>query len=102
MAIAIFGALPKFARVDAAGKHGPVFLRLVPENSEFFPVQIVGTNRHDAVDLMRLPFLPGPAILPNFKVLTLTPDFADSLHDGVEADPVRSVRIGQIAGHVNL
>ena len=102
MAIAIFGTLPKFARVDAAGKHGPVLLRLVPENGEFFPFQIVRTDRHHAVDLMRLPFLPSPAILPNFKVLALAPDLANPLHDSIEADPVGAVRIGEVAGDINL
>src|SRR5262245_56619961 len=57
VAVAVFGALPEFAAVDAPRKHGAVLLRLMAEDGEFFPLQVIWTDRHDAVDLMRLPFL---------------------------------------------
>src|SRR5438093_9470922 len=102
MAVAVLGALPEFAWVDAARKHGPILLRLVPENSQLFPFQIIRADRHDPINLMRLPFLPGAAVLPDLEALTLAPDLADTLINGVGANPVGAVRVGQVAGHVNL
>src|SRR5262245_303685 len=102
VAVAVFGALPEFAAIRAAGKHGPVLLRLMAEDRLLLALQVAGTQGHDALDLVRLPFLPGAAVEPDLKLLPLATRLADGVEDGVGADAVRAVRVGQLAGNVDL
>src|SRR5262245_47349334 len=102
VASAVFGALPELPAVDTAGKHAPVCLTLITEDGQFFPLEVFGTKRDDALDLVRLPFLPGTAVKPGFEVLSRRADPAHRLENRVGADPMRAVRIGQVAGYVDL
>src|SRR4051812_42536039 len=77
MAVAILGSLPEFAAIGAAGKHGPVFLRLVTKNRDLLFLQIFGAERHHPIDFMRLPFLPGSAVEPDFEVEALLANLPD-------------------------
>src|SRR6516162_7921990 len=49
-AVSVLGTLPELAPVDAAGEHGPVFLRLMAENGLSFSLEIVRADRDDAFD----------------------------------------------------
>ena len=62
----------------------------------------LGAERHDALDLVRLPFLPGAAVQPDLEVLALLAHGTHRLEDRLGADPVRAVRVGQLAGDVDL
>src|SRR5262245_7091804 len=72
--VSFLSSLPELARVDAAGKHRPVLLRLVPENGHLLALQVLGAQGHDALDHMRLPFLPGAAVEPDLEHLSLLAD----------------------------
>ena len=64
-----------------------------------------GRERDGHLDFFRLPFLPGAAIEPDFAVFEPgLRSFRRSkrFEDGGQADAVRAVRIGEIAGGVNL
>src|SRR5437588_310655 len=74
----------------------------MPEDGQLFPLQIVRTDGNDTVHLVRPPFLPGAAVKPDLEVQTRFPDFLYGAKDCVGAYAVRAVRIGKIAGHIDL
>src|SRR5437660_263428 len=67
VAIAVLGTLPEFALVAAAGEHRPVLLRLMPKDRALLALQIARAQGNDALDLVRLPFLPRAAVKPNLE-----------------------------------
>src|SRR5689334_7801268 len=54
--IAVLGTLPELAPIRAAGEHGAILLRLMAENRGLLAFQIARAQRHDTLDLVRLPF----------------------------------------------
>src|SRR5688572_25662622 len=83
--VAVLSPLPELAPVGVAGEHRLVLLRLVTEDGDLLPLDVVGTERHDALDLVRLPLLPGAAVLPDLGALAFLPHFAHGLKNGVGA-----------------
>src|SRR5262245_18023043 len=69
VAVAVVRTLPELPTVAAARKHRPVFLRLMLEDGELLAVHLIGAERHDPLNLMRFPLLPGPAIEPGLHGL---------------------------------
>src|SRR5438445_6208 len=67
--VAVPGTLPELAPVRAAGEHGPVLLRLVAEDGHLLALDVVGPQRHHALDDVRLPLLPRAAVQPDLEVL---------------------------------
>src|SRR4029077_9809689 len=67
IAVTVLRPLPALTPIDAARKHRAVLLRLMPKDRHLLSLQIHGAERHHALDLVRLPFLPGAAIKPDFK-----------------------------------
>ncbi len=63
-----------------------------------------GRDGHGHLDLLGLPLLPRAAVEPDFAVVVprLALHAVDGLEDGAEADAVRAVRVGQVAGGVDL
>src|SRR5665213_3808306 len=102
MPITILRALPELAAIRTPRKHRPVLLRLMAEYRLFLTLQIIGADRHDALDFMRLPLFPRSAIQPNLEVLPLLAHRSHGVKNRVGANTVRTVRIGQVAGHVDL
>ena len=60
-----FGPHPEFPLV-VAGKEGFVFLRFVFEDGQFLPQHDLGTQRDGPFDFVRLVFLPGASVEPDF------------------------------------
>src|SRR5690606_30513679 len=103
--ITFFRALPKLPRVASLEWHH-VFLRLMYEDSESFLQHLIRTHRYRHFYLLNIPFLPSafvepePAVVEPFITRSL-----DSLHRfeyNIEAYNVRSVRIGEVAGAIDL
>ena len=94
-AVAVFGALPEFALVDA-GEHGLVLLALVLEDGQAFAEEFLRGERDGHLDLLGFPFLPGAAIEPDFAMLEPGSilEAVDGGQDRGQADAVRAVRIG--------
>ena len=63
----VFGPLPELAAV-VAQKEGLILLRLVPENRAPAAQHFLGAERHGEIDLVQLPFRPGPAVEPKFRL----------------------------------
>jgi len=101
--VAVFSALPEFALVEA-GEHRAVFLGLVFEDGHAFAMELVGGKGDGHFDFFRLPFLPGAAIEPDFAGLhpIAIRQSLERFEDGGETHPMRPVRVGEIAGGVNL
>ncbi len=51
---------------------------------------------------MGFPLLPGATIEPDLERQPLLANFLDGAKYGVGTDPVRAMRIGEIAGHIDL
>ena len=101
--VSILGPLPELTPVRAAGEHGPVFLRLVPEDGLLFPLQVAGTQGDHPFEFVRLPFLPGAPVQPDLERLAgFFPHFPDSLENGIATDAVGAMGVGQFAGHIDL
>src|SRR5436305_59356 len=88
MAVAVFGPLPELPAVHTPGEHGSVLLRLMAEDGEFLPFEIVGADRHHAIDFVRRPFLPGTPVEPDFKLEAFLPNLMDGPKDGVGTNPM--------------
>src|SRR5262245_31079499 len=71
VAVAVFGALPELAAVLAAREHRLVLLRLMTEDGALLAFQVARGQRHDPLDLVRLPFFPGAAVQPDFEMLAV-------------------------------
>ena len=97
----LFGADPEFALV-VTGEQGPVFLRFMLENRQLLSQHDFRTQRHGPLDFVRLIFLPGPAVQPDFGPDVLAFDNLQGLNDCLGTHAMSSVRIGKIARHVNL
>ena len=92
------------SRMSGPGKQRPVLLRLVLEDGGPLAVHFGRAERHGHFDFVRTPFVPRAAIQPHFAVgkpIVVLAALAGREH-GVEAHAMRAVRIGQIAGRVDL
>src|SRR5262245_54817363 len=100
--IAVFGTLPEFAGV-AAGKESFVFLALMHEDSFALFQQVARRKGDGDFDFVQGIFLPRAAIEEDFWPIAVSRFvLLDRSKDGLGTDAVRAVRIGEIAGDIDL
>ena len=103
-AVAVLGPLPELARVVGAGEQRRVLLALVLEDGDALAGHLIRRERNGHLDLIRVPLGPGAAVQPHVAVLqpgaVLEP--LQGLEDRRQAHAVRAVRVGEVAGGVDL
>ena len=101
--VTILGTLPEQTLV-VAQEGSALHLRLVFENRVTFLTQLFGAQGHSHFDVVDFPFGPGTTIHPDAAIFhpLFVLDFVDSGQNGIEANLVSSVRVGQVAGYENL
>ena len=102
-AVAVFGSLPELPFVFPRERR-PVLLGLVHENSAAFLEQLLRADGHGHLDFMDGPLMPGAPVEPHPAVLhpILILQALERFYNGVEANAVGIMRVGQVAGGVYL
>src|SRR5712692_5169740 len=72
------------------------------KDGEFLAFQVVGTDGYYPVNFVRCPFLPGATVEPDLELKSFLPYLTYGPEDGVGTNPVRTVWVGKVAGHVDL
>src|SRR5206468_2408832 len=97
------GPLPEFPVVGAREK-GFVFLRFVLEDRDALALHLIRRQGYGHLDLIDAPFLPRAAIEPDLALLHPVPvaQSPAGFEYRRQADAMSAVRVGQVAGGVNL
>ena len=97
------GPLPEFPHIRS-GEQRSIFLGFVLEDGIPFAHDFLRAQGNGHLNLIRCPLLPGAAIQPDFAVAVprFVLDLVARLEDRGKASSMCAVRIGQVAGGIDL
>ena len=103
IAVAVLRPLPELARV-VARERGAIVLRTVLVNGFALDGKLCRADGHGHIHFLDFPFHPRAAVPPRVALLKpiIPVHNVIGAQDGVKANPVRAVRVGKVAGGINL
>ena len=102
VSVTVLGSFPELAVVRWAREHGFILLTLVHEDGLPLLPEVFGGQWHRLVDFMRCPFLPCATVEPDVQRLRSITATSHGSQDGVGADAVGPVWIGEITCEIDV